>query len=100
MKLTITAFLFAILILTSCATRISKDDPLLVVVWGDAYALDCKEGQAVVQEGEIICPEGASTEVRGGHISEVFGNLLQRAVAIGAGFLPGGSDGHTHSPED
>jgi hypothetical protein len=76
-----------------CATRLSVSDPFLTVVWGDAYTLDCTTGQAVVEDGAVVCPEGASVEVRGGHIGDSMASIFKAALELVAGLLPRGPTG-------
>jgi hypothetical protein len=94
--------LAVVLLLAGCATRVSTKNPVLTIVWGDAYTLDCEDGQAMAvgEDGTIICPNGDSVEVRGGNMGTNMATFLKDIVAIGIGFLPGGSDGHTHTVSD
>ena len=85
--------LMVALVSLGCATRMSIDDPFLTVVWGDAYILECEEGQAQIIEGEVVCPEGSSIEVRGGHIGESAAGIVSSVFELVAGLLPRGPTG-------
>lgn len=84
----------AILALLSlgCATRLSTQAPQVTVVWGDAYTLECAEGQTITgPEGDVVaCEEGRSVEVRGGHIGEAFAAMWDSIVAVLGALVPRG----------
>jgi hypothetical protein len=79
-----------VLLLGGCATRVSVSDPFLTVVWGDAYTLECEGGQAMLVDGEYVCPNGDSIEVRGGHIGETFKGLMDGLFQLVGGLVPRG----------
>ena len=78
-----------------CATKVSFKPPALDVVWGDAYTLDGKF--KANEEGEAECISEKCVEVRGGNLGDNAAALLKNAIAVAVGFLPGGSDGHSHA---
>lgn len=78
-------------LISGCATRLSVEDPFFTVVWGDAYVLECENGQVVLSEdGEVACTSGQSIEVRGGHIGESFKGMMDSLFALVGGLLPRG----------
>jgi hypothetical protein len=87
------AFLLILFMLAGCATRVSTKNPFLTVVWGDAYTLECDDGQAVHVDGEVICESGDSVEVRGGHIGESAAGIVSSIFELVAGLLPRGPTG-------
>jgi hypothetical protein len=89
MKSIIVVCLLGVL-LVGCATRMSTSDPFLTVVWGDAYTLDCESGLTVSPEGEAVCADGDSVEVRGGNLGESFVAMVKGLFEVIGGLLPRG----------
>jgi hypothetical protein len=80
MRVTVLAIVLALTL--GCATRVSYKDPLLVVVWGDAYTQDCP-AEMEWDEDEGKCVEGM-IEVRGGHMGAEFVEFV-KAIFEGVG---------------